>query len=124
MAESDEIKIGEKSIGMNTSITFSVKTLFYFFGILFTFLSTLFGWFYFKTIEREEQMKKNLESSLNGFKKEVMDEIHPLRYQIFDLGKGQGEIKTDIRSVINKQLELPTTNIQDTHGSNSPIGPR
>jgi len=105
-----EIHIGHKKIGMDTRVTFTVKTLFYFFGILFTLLSTLFGWFYVKTIEREDKLKQSIELSLNDFKKDMKDEIIPMRQQVFELAKGQGEIKSDIKSVIDKQLNLNVRN--------------
>ncbi len=124
MSDSEDIKVGEHKIGLNTTITFTVKTLFYFFGILFTFLTTLFGWFYFKTIEREEGLKSSIESNLTKFKEDMKDEIIPIRNQIFELAKGQGEIKTDIKTVINKQLELPVMNNPDNNNNvNSPTGP-
>lgn len=106
MADLDDIKIGEKKIGMNTSVTFTVKTLFYFFAVMFTFLTTLFGWFYSSTIEREKKLEQGIELSLNDFKKDMKDEIIPMRQQVFELARGQGDIKADIKSVINKQLEI------------------
>ena len=119
----DEILVGQNKIGMSTSISLSVKTLFYFFALLFTFLTTLFGWFYFQTIERENNLKIIINNNFDSFKR---DEIVPMRNQIFDLAKGQGIIQTDIKSVINKQLDLPTNNIQEvsTTRTNTPIGPR
>lgn len=125
----EEIKIGDKKIGMSTSVTLTVKTLFYFFGLLFAFLTTLFTWFYFNTINREEELKKDIHTSLNDFKRDMKDEIIPMRQQVFELAKGQGEIKTDIKSVINKQLDLDVrtdipSNTPSNQGSSSPMSPR
>jgi Ca2+/Na+ antiporter len=124
--EENEVKIGNKNFGMSTEITFTVKTLMWILGILFSLLTALFTWFYFNTQERESELKKEMSSIIKEYNTDLKTDIKSLEQQVFLLAQGQGEIKTDIKTVIDRQVGVEDTNRVNNIRSSplSPIGPR
>ena len=102
--EENEIQIGHKKIGMSTEITFTVKTLFYILGILFTFLTALFTWFYFNTQDRESKLRSEMSAQIKEYHTDVKRDIKSLEGQIFTLATTQNGIHSDIRTIINRQI--------------------
>lgn len=124
--EDNEVQIGDKKIGMTTEIKFTVKTLLYIIGILFSLLTALFTWFYFNTQQREAEIKKEMSQVLKEYNMDIKTDIKALQQQIFILAQGQGEIKTDLKTVINQQVgssERPHDDFT-TNRTVVPIGPQ
>jgi Ca2+/Na+ antiporter len=126
--EDNEIQIGHKKFGMSTEITFTVKTLMWILGILFSLLTALFTWFYFNTQERENALKKEMSSLIKEYHSDVKTDIKSIEQQVFMLAQGQGEIKTDLKTVINRQVGSHENPSEDLNSRNitplSPVSPR
>jgi len=125
--DENEIQIGDKKIGMNTEIKFSVKTLMFILAILFSLLTALFTWFYFNNQERENELRKEMKTILREYNSDIKTDIKALEQQVFMLAQGQGEIKTDLRTVINQQMGLTERHSNYFNNSNRaviPNGPR
>lgn len=120
--DENELQIGHKKIGMSTEIKFTVKTFLFILGILFSLLTALFTWFYFNTQERESELRKEMSLILKEYHADVRTDIKALEQQVFILAQGQGEIKTDLKTVINQQVGS-TERPNDDFSSNLSITP-
>lgn len=133
MPDGNDIQIGNSTVGESTKISFTVKTGLYIIGGILFLISSLFTWFYFDGRAREKAMKvenekfrNELKKDMKEFENEIKRDIGPLSQNILQIVKEQGEIKGDIKVILNKQLGLRNTNNHPSEvmpNNNSPISP-
>ena len=135
MSDEKEIQIGNKTIGENTKLTLTVKTAIWIIGGFIALLSFLFTMFYFnmkssnKALEgkwqkENKELKKEITGELKSFKSDIIVIVNPMNQNILELVKEQGEIKGDIKLIIEKQLGIRSiSNSSNEVLSNSPAGP-
>lgn len=109
----EEVIIGEKKIGLGSVIKLNVKTLIMIIGVLYGGLSTVatIGYFNLKaeielvTVDTKSKMDKaeqNVESELDKT-------LHIVRDDIKGLIKDQGDMKGDIKVLLEKTRQINTT---------------
>ena len=109
----DEIHIGEKKIGMGSVVKLNVKTLIVIIGLLYGGLSTVatIGYFNLKseiTLTKEET-KKTLTGAEKNVDKKLDETLHIVRDDIKGIIKEQGDIKGDIKVLLEKTRQINTT---------------
>ena len=109
--DGNDIKIGDKVIGESTTVTLTVKTAMFILTGFVGLLTLLFTWFYVDGRARDKQMKediekfqKELKKDMEQFEKDIEEEISPISQNIIQIIREQGEIKGDIKVILNKQL--------------------
>lgn len=109
----DEIQIGEKKIGMGSVIKLNVKTLLVIVGLLYGGLSTVatIGYFNLKQeIElTKQETKKQVSESEEDVEKEMKETLQIVRSDIKGLIKEQGDLKGDIKVLLEKTRQINTT---------------
>ena len=109
----EEIHIGDKKIGLSSVIKLNVKTLVMIIGILYGGLSTVatIGYFQLKAeIELiKVDTKSKLEKASGDVEKELDNSLHILREDIQEIIKEQGELKGDIKVLLEKTRQINTT---------------
>lgn len=96
----NEILIGNKKIGLNTTIKLNLKTLFIILGILYGGLSTVATITYFNLKEELSEQKNELKKEISDQKDFLIKEISDQKINIiFDLDY----IKSNIDRLENKQ---------------------
>lgn len=138
MSDEKELQIGNRTIGESTKITLTVKMAIWILGGFLGILSLLFTWFYFNSKAEREQLKTDLDASkvevrkeiredLKTFKNDILVIVNPMNQNILEIVKEQGEIKGDIKLIIEKQLGIRTaTNNRNEvlpNSANAPLGP-
>ena len=133
MADGNDIQVGNNVIGESTTVTFTVKTGMYIMGGFIGLLSLLFTWFYLDGRSREKAMKqemekfqKELKKDMGDFEEDIKNEINPINQNILQIVREQGEIKGDIKVILNKQLGLRNTNNHPSEvmpSNNTPVSP-
>lgn len=115
-----EVKIGNKVIGENTKVTVTVKTLAWVIGGVITLFSTLFTLAYFDLKSELDETKSQMEAQKTAYEKEVKQELNvivdQLRENDEDFLREIGEMKGDIKVILDRtnsmrdKVENPTTN--------------
>ena len=112
MPEDDEIQIGNNTIGLGSIISLNVKTLIMIIGILYGGLSTVatIGYFNLKAeIELSKQhVEENAENIDDETDKKIENSLTIVRDDIKDLIKEQGEMKGDIKVLLEKTKDINT----------------
>jgi len=138
MSDDKELQIGTRVIGESTKITLTVKVAIWILGGFLGLLSLLFTWFYFNSSSERAQLKKDMEASkkevrleiredLKSFKNDILVIVNPMNQNILEIVKEQGEIKGDVKLIIEKQLGIRTAinNVNEVtpNRANAPLGP-
>jgi hypothetical protein len=109
----EEIQIGDKKIGLSSVIKLNVKTLIVLIGILYGGLSTVATIGYFNLKAEIELIKVDtklkLDKAEESVEKELDNSLHMVRDDIQEIIKEQGELKGDIKVLLEKTRQINTT---------------
>jgi hypothetical protein len=109
----EEIQIGKSKVGLSSVIKLNVKTLIMIIGILYGGLSTVatIGYFNLQSeiVLVKEDTKSKMESAEKNVETELNESLHILRDDIKGLIKEQGDLKGDIKVLLEKTRQINTT---------------
>lgn len=116
----EEILIGDKKIGLGTVIKLNIKTLLWIVGLLYGGLSTIATVAYFNLkkeiieqrsniLEENEQLKLHITEELKENIDLINDEIKVFNEDIKTIIRDQGDMKGDIKVLLNKTEKLNVT---------------
>jgi len=109
----EEIQIGQNKVGLSSVIKLNVKTLLLIIGILYGGLSTVATIGYFNLRAEIELVQEDTKNKMNDAKNDVEEELdeslHIVRDDVKRLIKEQGDLKGDIKVLLEKTRQINTT---------------
>lgn len=122
-----EVKIGDKIIGEETKISLSIKTALWIIGGTITVFSTLFSLAYFDIKSDVKQYKDKVDVEKTEYFNKVNDkfnsEIDKMRDRNEDMIKDIGDIKGNIKVILDRTSGVRTEAVTTTIAAGTPPPP-
>ena len=120
-----DIEGNKKTFGESTKITLSIKTLAIVIGILLSAITTLATIGYFDVKSDQAELKKDYETAKSAYKEEIkavlQEELRDLREKDVRFVEDIGEIKGDIKVILDRTMRNNDHNDHNMHSVTTPV---